>query len=394
MSQLHIPMASPDLTQAEIDAVDAVLHTPMLSMGPQIAAFEGRTAAYVGTRYAAGVHSGTAGLHLCVIAAGLGEGDLAITTPFSFVASANCLLYERAVPVFVDIDPHTLNIDPALVAQAADDLVRGGAASQRWLPQAMRGTGQVHRLQAILPVDVFGQPADMDAIRPVADRHGLTVIEDACEALGAEYKGRKAGTLGHVAVFAYYPNKQMTTGEGGIIVTDCQDWDVLFRSLRNQGRDESGTWLNHIRLGYNYRLDEMSAALGVAQLARIEELLDRRDRVARMYNERLQGISGVSIPYVAPSTTRMSWFVYVVRLDPAIDRNAVMARMRARGVACRPYFTPIHLQPFYVERFGYCPGDFPVTEAVAQSTLALPFYNQMDSGTVDAVCETLQQSLQ
>jgi dTDP-4-amino-4,6-dideoxygalactose transaminase len=280
------------------------------------------------------------------------------------------------------------------VVQAADDLVRGGAAAEPWLPPVLRGSPLDHgTLRALLPVDVFGQPADYDPLQQAARRHGLAIIEDACEAIGAEYKGRRAGTLGEVAVFAFYPNKQMTTGEGGVIVTDREGWDRLFRSLRNQGRDDSGTWLNHVRLGYNYRLDEMSAALGVVQLARIEELLGKRERVAQMYNERLVDVEGVSIPYLAPTTNRMSWFVYVVRLAPELDRDAVMARLHAKGVACRPYFTPLHLQPFYVHMFGYQPGDFPVTEAVAQSTLALPFHNHLDEQTIDIVCSTLRKAL-
>jgi perosamine synthetase len=248
-------------------------------------------------------------------------------------------------------------------------------------------------LKAILPVDVFGQPADYDRIQEIAKSHGLVIIEDACEAIGAEYKGRRAGTLGDVAVFAFYPNKQMTTGEGGMIVTDRDDWDALFRSLRNQGRDESGTWLNHVRLGYNYRLDEMSAALGLAQLGRIDELLAKRERVAQMYSDRLQEMDGVSIPYIAPTTTRMSWFVYIVRLAPVIDRDAVMQHLHERGIACRPYFTPIHLQPFFVERFGYRPGDFPVTEAVSRSTLALPFHGNLQEHEIDLVCDTLRKAI-
>jgi perosamine synthetase len=391
---MKVPMSSPDIALEDIEAVHAVLGTPFLSMGPRIADFEQRFARYVGTTYATGVSSGTSGLHLSVIAAGVGEGNLVITTPFSFVASANCILYERAIPIFVDIDPKMLSMDPSQVAQVADDLARGGRAAQHWLPPALRGSPSAdRRLKAILAVDVFGQPADYDPLCQVADRHKLGLIEDACEAVGAEYKGRKAGTLGDVAVFAFYPNKQMTTGEGGVIVTDRGDWDRLFRSLRNQGRDDSGTWLNHVRLGYNYRLDEMSAALGVAQLARIEELLRKRERVAQMYNGRLRDVKGVSIPHVAPATSRMSWFVYVVRLSPDIDRNGVMARLHAQGIACRPYFTPIHLQPFYVEKFGYRPGDFPVTEAVSSQTVALPFYARLDEATVDVVCDGLRRAI-
>jgi dTDP-4-amino-4,6-dideoxygalactose transaminase len=385
--------------------VTRVLQTPHLSIGPRIAEFEERFAAYVGARHAIGVSSGTAGLHLCVIAAGVSEGDLVITTPFSFVASANVILYERAIPVFVDIDPKTLNIDPTLVAEAVHDLTRGGSSAQHWLPPMMRNPksevrspkSEIRSPKSILPVHAFGQPADMDPILEVAREYNLAIIEDACEALGAAYKGRRIGSSDpkseirnpKCTVFAFYPNKQITTGEGGMIVTNNDDWAALFRSLRNQGRDVHDAWLNHTRLGYNYRMDEMSAALGLAQLGRIEELLAKRERVAQWYNERLKDVEGVQIPYIAPTTTRMSWFVYVIRLAPEIDRNAVMAALEERGIPSRPYFTPIHLQPFYRERFGYREGDFPVTEAVARSTLALPFSSVMTEEQVEYVCEQL-----
>ncbi|MGB9880667.1 MAG: DegT/DnrJ/EryC1/StrS family aminotransferase [Anaerolineae bacterium] len=393
----HIPMSSPDITAAEIEAVTRVLQTPYLSIGPRITEFEERFAAYVGARHAVGVSSGTAGLHLCVIAAGVSEGDLVITTPFSFVASANVILYERAIPVFVDIDPHTLNIDPTLVAEAVHDLTKGGSGTKRWLPPSLRDhpSSNLQPPSSILPVHAFGQPADMDPILEVAREYNLAVIEDACEALGAEYKGRRIGTqpatcdLRLATVFAFYPNKQMTTGEGGMIVTDNDDWANLFRSLRNQGRDVHDAWLSHTRLGYNYRLDEMSAALGLAQLGRIEELLAKREQVAGWYNQRLKDVEGIQIPYIAPTTTRMSWFVYVIRLAPEIDRNAVMAALEERGIPSRPYFTPIHLQPFYRRLFGYREGDFPITEAVARSTLALPFSGVMTEEQVDYVCQAL-----
>jgi perosamine synthetase len=388
---MYISMSSPDLTAADVDTVLSVLHTPYLSIGPQIRTFEQAVASYVGTTYAIAVSSGTAGLHLAVIAAGVGEGDLVITTPFSFIASANCVLYERAIPVFVDIDPQTLNIDPALVAQAAEDLTQGGNAAHRWLPPAIRNTQHATRkLKAVLPVDAFGQPADYAPIREIARRHNLAVIEDSCEAIGAEYKGRRAGTLGDVAVFAFYPNKQMTTGEGGMIVTDRENWDALFRSLRNQGRDVFDAWLNHTRLGYNYRMDEMSAALGSSQLRRIEELLARRERVAGWYNERVADIEGVQAPSIASTTTRMSWFVYVVRIAPEVGRDRLMARLKEQGIPSRPYFTPIHLQPFYVQKFGYRRGDFPVTEEAGDTCLALPFSGVMTEEQVDYVCEALK----
>lgn len=390
MTTQQISMSSPDLTDAEIAAVNQVLATRYLSIGPQMEAFEQGLASYIGTRYAIGVNSGTSGLHLAIIAAGVEEGDLVITTPFSFISSANCILFERAVPVFVDVDPQTLNIDPALVAQAADDLIRGGEAAKRWLPPTIRHSPfAIRNLKAILPVDAFGQPADYDPIREVAERHGLAVIEDSCEAIGAEYKGRQAGTLGDVGVFAFYPNKQMTTGEGGMIVTDRDDWDALFRSLRNQGRDVFDAWLNHTRLGYNYRMDEMSAALGLSQLRRIEELLSKRDRVAGWYNERLADVEGVQTPYIAPTTTRMSWFVYVVRIASEIGRDRVMRELKEQGIPSRPYFTPIHLQPFYVQKFGYKRGDFPVTEEAGDTCLALPFSGVMTEEQVAVVCGAL-----
>ncbi len=367
---MQIPMSAPDITSAEIEAVNGVLQTPHLSIGPWVRDFEEEMQRYLGVRHAVAVSNGTTALHLAVIAAGVCGGDEVITTPFSFIASANCVLYEGARPVFVDIDPETLNINTEMIEAAVTP-----------------------RTKTVLPVHVFGQPAEMDAILRIARAHNLAVIEDACEAIGAEYKGRKAGTLGDVAAFGFYPNKQMTTGEGGMIVTDREEWDVLFRSLRNQGRDVFDAWLNHTRLGYNYRLDEMSAALGLAQLRRIEELLSKRERVARLYNERLAEVAGVTIPHAAATTTRSSWFIYVIRLAPEIDRNRVMAGLERMGVPSRPYFVPIHLQPFYRDRFGYREGDFPVTESVARATLALPFSGVMTEDQVDHVFRGLRSLL-
>ena len=385
-----IPMSSPDITPAETEAVTQVLRTPYLSIGPCLSEFEARCAAYVGTRHAVGVSSGTAGLHLSLIVAGVEEGSLVLTTPFSFVASSNVILYERAIPIFVDVQEETGNIAPDLVAEAASDLDRGGEAAKGWLPRNIAySVADGGRLRALLPVHAFGQPADMDPLLAVARRHGLAVIEDACEAIGAEYKGRKAGSLGDGGVFAFYPNKQMTTGEGGMIVTNHDEWDALFRSLRNQGRDVFDAWLNHSRLGYNYRLDEMSAALGLAQIGRLEELLAKRERVAGWYNERLCDAPGIQIPRLAPTTTRMSWFVYVIRLAPEIDRNGVIAALEQEGIPSRPYFTPIHLQPFYSQRFGYRRGDFPVAERLSNHSLALPFSSVMVEEQVDYVCEHL-----
>ena len=363
----QIPMSAPDIGSREIELVNQVLHSPILAMGLQVDRFEHLTALFIGTQHAAAVSNGTCGLHLCVVAAGIKDGDEVITPPFSFVASANCMLYERATPVFADIDPLTLNIDPRKIEAAI-----------------------TKRTKAILPVHAFGQPASMGAIMEIAKRHNLIVIEDACEALGAEWCGQKAGTFGDASVFAYYPNKQMTTGEGGMIVTNRDDWRDLFRSLRNQGRDVFDSWLNHSRLGFNYRLDEMSAALGVAQMERIDQLLRKRDSVANCYTQRLRSVAGISTPYISPETTRMSWFVYVVRVDPKYDRNKVMELLKDRGVPTRPYFSPIHLQKFYRERFGYKPGSFPITEQVAEETMALPFHSNLSGDEVEYVCSQLE----
>ncbi len=382
-----IPMSSPDLTDAEREAVQAVLNTPNLSMGGQIDAFEETFRKLTGLKHAIGVNSGTAGLHLCVRAAGIGPSDLVLTTPFSFVASSNVLLFEQAVPVFVDVDPLTGNMDPELTRQAAQDLVAGGAAARRWLPR--KGAPDGAKLKGILGVDVFGQPADWDALRQTADAHGLKLIEDSCEALGAEYRGKPAGTLGDSAVFAFYPNKQITTGEGGMIVTNDDRAAALMRALRNQGRAPGDNWLSHTYLGYNYRLDEMSAALGVVQMSRLPHLLEARQRVADWYGERLAEIPGLEAPALVPSTTRVSWFVYVIRLPRGIDRKQAAERLAERGIPVRPYFLPIHLQPYMVERFGYRPGDFPVTEDLGERGLALPFSGKMSEAQVEQVCEEL-----
>ncbi|MFZ6028406.1 MAG: DegT/DnrJ/EryC1/StrS family aminotransferase [Chloroflexota bacterium] len=386
-----IPMSSPDLTNAEREAVAAVLRTPNLSMGHEIQGFEQAMCTYTGSQNAIGVNSGTAGLHLCVRAAGIGENDVVITTPFSFVASANVLLFERAIPVFVDVDPVTGNIDPQQVRAAAADLAAGVTAARIWLPP--RGASQIAALKAILPVDVFGQPAEMDAINEVAATYHLKVIEDACEALGAEYKGRKAGLLGDYGVFAFYPNKQITTGEGGCIITHDDEAANFMRALRNQGRAPGDTWLQHTYLGYNYRLDEMSAAIGRVQMNRLDELLASRQAVANWYHAGLASIAGVEAPIVVPSTTRVSWFVYVVRFDPAINREQVVKQLAKLGVPARPYFAPIHLQPFMIERFGYQEGMFPVTEDLGRRGLALPFSGVMTQEQVEYVCEALRQVL-
>jgi perosamine synthetase len=375
-----IPMSQPDVTDAEIRAVTDVLRTPVLALGPRADLFERKLAVRLDVPHAVAVSSGTAGLHLCMIAAGVGENDLVVTTPFSFVASANCILYERARPVFVDVDPATLTIDPEKLARTLHDLLRAGGAD-------------AGRVRAILPVHVFGQAADMDPILALGRAHGIPVVEDACEAIGAGYRGRPVGGLGDAGVFAFYPNKQITTGEGGMIVTRDGAWDTLCRSLRNQGRDVFDGWLAHTRLGYNYRLDELSAALGVAQIDRLDEILARRAQVAAWYTARLTDVEELTLPVVASWTTRMSWFVYVVRLAAAVDRDAVIDALAQRGVPARAYFPPIHLQPFYRRRFGYKPGDFPIAERAGAGALALPFFGTMTEAQVDTACGALREVL-
>lgn len=385
-------MSSPDLAEVDREAVAAVMQTVHLSMGKHIDQFEQSFRDLLGVKHAIAVNSGTAGLHLCVRAAGIQTNDLVITTPFSFVASTNVLLFENAIPVFVDIDPQTGNIRPDLVAEAAHDLAKGGSAARRWLPR--KGAEHPATLKALLPVDVFGQPADMDPINATAREHDLRVIEDSCEALGATYKGRQAGMLGDYGVYGFYPNKQITTGEGGLIVTNRDEDAAFMQALRNQGRAPGDTWLSHTYLGYNYRLDEMSAALGAAQMSRLEHMLVTRQQVADWFQTRLAEIPLLECPATEPTTTRNSWFVYVIKLDPSVDRQKLAAVLAEKQIPVRPYFLPIHLQPYMVERFGYQPGDFPVTEDLGRRGLALPFSGVMTEEQVDYVCRSLQQALQ
>lgn len=392
---MKIRMSSPDLTEADRQAVMDVVKTPNLSMGPKIEAFERAFCTLTGAKHAIGVNSGTAGLHLCVRAADVGVGDVVITTPFSFVSSTNVILFEKAVPVLVDVDPVTGNINPNLVEQAVEDLAIGGDAAKSWLPRWVPSVnrGVVKSVKAILPVDVFGQPADYDRINAVANQYDLAVIEDSCEALGGEYKGRYAGTLGDYGVFAFYPNKQITTGEGGMIVTDDTQAADFMRALRNQGRAPGDTWLQHTHLGYNYRLDEMSAALGLSQMGRLESLLQDRARVADWYATYLSPIEEVLPPQLVLDTTRVSWFVYVIRVDQSVNRDRLARILKEKGVPVRPYFAPIHLQPYMKNMFGYQRGDFPVTEDLGDRSLALPFSGRMKEATVVTVCQRIAEAI-
>jgi len=371
---MQIPLSRPDIKKRDIDAVLQVLKTPYLSIGPKIVEFEEKIAQYTGIKYAVAVNSGTSALHLIIRALGIKDGDEVITTPFSFISSANCILFERGRPIFVDIDSRTLNIDVEKIAEMLRSL------------KAER----LRRIKAILAVDLFGQPAEWDKLQEIAQKYKLGLIEDSAEAIGSEYKGKKVGSFGDAAIFAFYPNKQITTGEGGALLTNDENMAKLARSMRNQGRGESGGWLAHERLGYNYRMDELSAALGCAQMERIDEILDKRAKVAQMYDERLKNVKEIEVPYIAPYVTRMSWFVYVIKLAEGINRDKVMLYLRENGIQCKPYFTPIHLQPFYRKIFGYKEEeDFPITEDVAKRTIALPFFNNLKENEVDYVCEKL-----
>lgn len=384
MNEMKISMSSPDLNEADRQAVISVMSTTSLAMGRHTLAFEKSFCDLTGARNAIAVNSGTAGLHLCVRAAGIEAGDLVITSPFSFVASSNALLFENAIPVFVDVDARSGNIDPEMAADAANRI-------EKYLPRRIAGNKRA--LKAMLPVDVFGQPADMDAIHATAAEHGLKVIEDSCEALGATYKGKQAGTLGDFGIFAFYPNKQITTGEGGVVITDDDEAAQFIRALRNQGRAPGDTWLQHTHLGYNYRIDEMSAALGASQMSRLDEILKKREKVAGWYQAKLANVAGIETPYLEPFTTRASWFVYVIRFDAKIQRDALAGRLEARGIPVRPYFLPIHLQPYMVERFGWREGDFPVTEDLGRRGLALPFSGVMSEQEVEHVCRILKEEV-
>lgn len=361
------PIAKPYITKEEEDLVLEVLRSGVLSIGPKIDQFERDFAARVGTKYACAVSSGTAGLHLAMIASGIGPGDEVITSPFSFVASANSILYVGAKPVFVDIDFKTYNLDPEKIEEKITD-----------------------KTKAILVVHIFGQAADMDKIMRIAQKHNLKVIEDACESLDAKHKGKNVGTFGESAVFAFYPNKQMITAEGGMIVTDDLEKDKLFRSLRNQGRGDDMQWLDHQRLGYNYRMDELSAALGVAQLKKLDFLIGEKRKIASWYNDYLGKYPElVRIPHIAPDNIH-SWFVYTILLQGnKLSRDEVILELVKQGVSAKPYLPSIHLFSFYREKFGYKEGDFPVSESVSNRTIAFPFYIGLEKSDVEEICQRL-----
>ena len=366
-----IGLSAPYIDEAEEEALLEVLRSGRLALGPYTDQFEELLAERVGVPYVAAVSSGTTGLHLCARMAEIEPGDEVVTTPLSFIASANCILYEGGTPVFVDVDERTLNLDPAAVEAAITP-----------------------RTKALVLVDLFGYPLDIDAFQEVADRHDLAIIEDACEALGATYRGRPVGSFGPPAVFAFYPNKQMTTGEGGAVAVQSEEEWELLKSLANHGRTDRGETFSHERLGYNYRLDELSAALGVAQLGKLDEILPLRDQVAARYNELLADVEGVRLLCPDDELHRRSWFVYVVMLQPPADRSAVMASLAADGIASKPYLPALHLQPALSRRFGFTEGMFPVAEAAGEQGLALPFHTGLSASDQERVVEALGRALQ
>ena len=371
MNEEAIPLSSPDITQAEIDAVVSVLRSDRLSIGPRLEAFEAAVAERAGRKYGIGVNSGTSGLHLCVKALGIGEGCEVITTPFTFIATPNCVLFERARPVFVDIDPESYNLDPGAVEAAITP-----------------------RTKAILPVEVFGNTAHFDEYERIAKKHNLHLIEDCCEALGAVLADRPAGSFGDCGVFAFYPNKQITTGEGGMIVTDSREIRDLCASMRNQGR-ATEAWLSHARLGYNYRLSDVNAAIGEVQMHRLDEILGKRRLAAGLYDQALADIEEIHLP---PMIDRgnASWFVYVIRLADKFteaDRDAVIDHLRENGIGCNNYFVPVHTQPYIMDMLGTKAGDFPVTERVAARTIALPFFSNLTESQVARVKTALKNAI-
>ena len=366
----QIPLSSPWLDEREEQLAIEVLRSGRLSLGPTIDRFEEAFAEATGAPYAAAVSSGTAGLHLLCVAAGVGPGDEVITSPYSFVASANCAIYEGATPVFADIDRRTLNLDPAAVEASFTE-----------------------RTRAVVAVDIYGYPCELDELRAVCERRGVALIDDACEALGARYKGEPIGSHGVSSVFAFYPNKQITTGEGGIVTTHSEDEWRLLRSLRNQGRADSGGWLEHARLGFNYRLDDVRAAIGIGQLEKLDDILAARAAVSDRYGSLLREVDGLELPCVDDADHVRSWFVYVVVLPAGTDRECVIAELERGGVQTARYLPCIHLQPYLRERYGFREGLCPVAEEVSARTLALPFHARLDEDDQAYVAGVLREAL-
>lgn len=368
--RLRIPLSAPDITEEEIAAVSAVLRTPHLSLGQELAAFETKLAAYHGVDHAVAVSSGTAGLHLSLLTLGVGYGDEVILPSFTFMAVVNAVLQVRATPILVELDPVTLNLDTAAVERAISS-----------------------RTRAILAIHTFGVPAQMDALMDLAERHRLVLIEDASEAIGARFGGRLVGSFGDLAVLGFYPNKQITTGEGGAVLASDPAHAARLRQLRNQGRDASGNWLDHIEAGYNYRLSELACALGRIQLRRIDEILALRRQAAERYDALLARISGIERPPLSLPCRDLSWFVYVIRLPEGVGRDRVQTALTRRGVATGRYFAPIHLQPLWRTSGGRHPDKLPLTESIAHRALALPFFNRITPEQQQEVADALREAI-
>jgi len=390
---MRVPLSKPEITEADISSVVDVLRSSQLSLGPRVEEFERRFADYVGTRHAIAVSSGTAALHLCIRALGIGANDEVITSSFSFVASANCALFEGALPVFVDIDPASFNLDPVSVRRFIEEECEWHSG-----PEVLVDRRNGRKVKAILPVHVFGLPCDMDPILKLAQEYRLFVVEDACEALGASYRGKGVGTFGCMATFAFYPNKQMTTGEGGMIVTDDEELARLCGSMRNQGRDEGSCWLQHDRLGYNYRLSDVHCALGISQLRRLDEMLAARESVASAYHRLLSSENRVKLPQ-SQAESRRSWFVYVLRVNPLDHRplkevrDELILELRKRGIGSQAYFPAIHLQSYMRQYEFVVPRPLPETEAASHSCVAIPMFAQASLAEIETVCANLSEAL-
>lgn len=365
---MKIQIAKPYIDNDDINGVVTVLQSGWLSLGPKYKEFEENLAKYVGVKYACAVSSGTAALHLGVRALGLKAGDEVVTSPFSFVSSSNCLLYENVKPVFVDIEETTFNIDPALIERAI-----------------------TKKTKAILPVSIFGQSAEMAGIIRVAKKYKLKVLEDSCESLGATYRGKMVGTIGDIGTYAFYPNKQITTGEGGMVVTNSKELYELCDSMRNQGRSKNGDWLIHERLGYNYRLDEMSASLGITQLKKLDWMIEEKRKIASWYNEVFEDIKDIEIPKVGANRTH-SWFVYVVKVKNS-KRDKLMGELGKAGIQTKPYLPVIHLQPFMRNMFNFKKGDFRVAENISEETLALPLFIGLKQKNVEYIANKIKNIL-
>lgn len=386
---MNVPLSRPDIGPEEIASITEVLKSGVLSMGTQIEAFEELAASRAGVRFGVAVNSGTSALMLIMKFLNPSRGDLWITTPFSFITSSNIALYEKAIPIFADIDPYTYNLDIQAVQETAHQITQG-----RYKIGDGRVSAQSDRLRGMIGVDVFGQPIDWDPLITVCNQYRLEIVEDSCEAIGSCYKGKACGSFGIAGAFAFYPNKQITTGEGGVLVTDHADLYEMARSMRNQGRGQDAQWLHHVRLGYNFRMDELSAALGLQQLKKLDRFLELRATVAERYNTLFEPCNFIQTPFIAPYTTRMSWFVYVILVDQRVNRDRLIAYLHKKGIGCREYFHPIHLQPFYQKTFGYSEGAFPVTESIAKRSLALPFHNQLTLEEQEYVVEQIKDGVE